>query len=204
MAQRKVVVNKIWEELDLTKLKFVHFNGGEPLLSKEHVEFLNAVPNKRIVHLNYNTNGTILPTTELLELWEQFKLVQLDFSIDDVGSRYEYQRYPAKWETIENNLQWFIDNSPGNCMFATNTTVSVLNQGNLDNLNRWLTANFSSNRFTDPVEYRTQLATGKLSTLNVAQRSEQIVGYLDSLDARRGTSWKSTFPELTELLILNK
>ena len=89
-------VNDFWTNLDLTKIKFVHFNGGEPLLSKEHVKFLHAFPNKEQVTLNYNTNGTILPGKELNDLWLQFKLVQLDFSIDDIGDRFEYQRWPAK------------------------------------------------------------------------------------------------------------
>ncbi len=36
----------------------------------------------------------------VLSLWEQFRLVQLDFSIDDTGQQFEYQRYPAKWDQI--------------------------------------------------------------------------------------------------------
>ena len=101
---KKVVVNTTWKSLDLSALQFVHFNGGEPLLSKEHVDFLQNIPNKNQVHLNYNTNGTILPSTELLALWKKFKLVQLDFSIDDVGEQFEFQRYPAEWNDVSLSL----------------------------------------------------------------------------------------------------
>ena len=191
--QKSSVVNTLWKQLDLTTLRFVHFNGGEPLLSKEHVQFLHAVPNKAQVHLNYNTNGTILPTQELLQLWTEFKLVQLDFSIDDIGSRFEYQRYPAQWDSVVNNLQWYIDFAPHNCMFAVNTTVGILNKHNLDKLDQWLVQNFNQSRFTDPIEHRRQNASGKFSTTSNIVHVRQ---YLDIIDRRRNTNWRLVFPEL--------
>jgi MoaA/NifB/PqqE/SkfB family radical SAM enzyme len=192
--QRSSVVNTLWRKLDLSALKMVHFNGGEPMLSKEHVKFLHAVPDKSQVYLNYNTNGTILPNQELQQLWSSFKLVQLDFSIDDIGHRFEYQRYPAQWNNVVKNLQWYIEFAPHNCMFAVNTTVGILNKHNLDNLDHWLTENFKQSRFGDQIEHRRQNALGKFSTLsNIVHVRQQ----LDSLDQRRGTSWREVFPELT-------
>lgn len=199
IAERNNTTNYAWKDLDLTQLKFIHFNGGEPLLSKEHVEFLKAIPTKSQVHLNYNTNGTILPSEKLLELWSQFKLVQLDFSIDDIGDRFEYQRYPAKWNEVVKNLQWFIDHSPVNCMFAVNTTVSILNQSNLPQLTTWLVKNFYSNRVTDSIEYRQQLATGIFSVDSTDKKT--VVNFLDKCDQRRGTDWRKTFPELVDKLL---
>lgn len=199
LTERKSISNQIWKDLDLTTLKFIHFNGGEPLLSKEHVKFLKAIPIKSQVHLNYNTNGTVLPSDDLIGLWSQFKLVQLDFSIDDIGDRFEYQRYPAKWNNVVKNLQWFIDNSPVNCMFAVNTTVSILNQSNLPQLIDWLTKNFHTNRVTDPIEYRTQNANGIFAVGNINKK--QIIDFLNSCDQRRGTDWKQTFPELADKLL---
>ena len=193
---KKSISNKFWKTLGLSKVQFVHFNGGEPLLSKEHVNFLHAIQNKHSVHLNYNTNGTVLPSNELLELWEQFRLVQLDFSIDDVGERFEYQRYPAKWSQVTDNLQWYIDNAPHNCMFAVNTSVGILNHSNLGQLNLWLQENFYTTRFTDPIEHRQQLTSGIFSLQDVDKRKSKIISTLDSIDQRRGTNWRATFPEL--------
>lgn len=192
---KTVSVNRFWRQLDLSKLKFVHFNGGEPLLSKEHVEFLKELPNKNQIHINYNTNGTVIPSEELVSLWEQFKIVKLDFSIDDIQERFEYQRYPASWDKVTKNLQWYINNSPTNCMFAVNTTVSILNFAGLDNLNTWLKINFNSNRVTDPVEYRQQFAHGMFA-LTHGTLTDSAIKFLDNCDARRGTDWRKTFPEL--------
>lgn len=198
--QKSATINRAWKNIDLSKIEFIHFNGGEPLLSKEHVNLLMAIPNKSKVHITYNTNGTILPTEKLLHLWEQFRLVQLDFSIDDIGERFEYQRYPAKWEQAAHNLQWFIDNCPHNCMFGTNTSVGILNNDNLENLMNWLKQNFSVNKYTDPIEHKTQLTSGLFALDNAAQRRDDIIKNLNDCDLRRGTDWKTTFPNLDNYL----
>ena len=190
---KKNKVNRFWEVLDTSQLRYVHFNGGEPLLSKEHVKFLQALPNKHLIHINYNTNGTVQASQELLDLWSEYKLVQLDFSIDDIGARYEYQRYPAKWSEVADNLQWYIVNAPHNCMFAVNTTVSILNYHNLDNLNQWLQQNFHKSRFKDPIEHRQQPVVGRFA---LSKSRELALKFLDDCDARRGTNWRTTFPEL--------
>jgi MoaA/NifB/PqqE/SkfB family radical SAM enzyme len=195
IQSKQVIVNKFWRSLDLSNLEFIHFNGGEPLLSKEHVEFLKEIPDKSRVSINYNTNATVLPNQYLIDLWSKFRLVQLDFSIDDIGERFEYQRYPAKWSEVVDNLQWFIDNAPPNCMFAVNISVGILNYSNIDNLLRWLKENFHTNRFTDPIEYRQQLVHG---IFDLDQSKEKAIEFLTACDIRRGTNWKTTFPELVD------
>lgn len=190
---KKTIINNFWTAVDTSQVKYVHFNGGEPLLSKEHVKFLHALPNKNLIHISYNTNGTVCPDQDLVDLWSQYKLVQIDFSIDDIGSRFEYQRYPAKWTEVVENLQWFINQAPHNCMFGVNTTVSILNNHNLDNLKNWLQENFYVSRFTDTIEHRQQPAAGKLALTSPRNLA---IEYLDACDARRGTNWRETFPEL--------
>jgi MoaA/NifB/PqqE/SkfB family radical SAM enzyme len=202
IAQRKVTINQTWPNIDLTRLKYVHFNGGEPLLSKEHVKFLHAIPDKHQIQLNYNTNGTVRASQELLDLWQQFKLVQLDFSIDDIGDRFEYQRYPANWIKVTENLQWYIDTAPHNCMFAVNTSVGILNHSNLENLNSWLQKNFHVTRFTDCIEHRQQLTKGIFALQDADKRKSRIIFALDSIDQRRSTNWRATFPELVKSLTL--
>jgi len=201
---KKTVVNQFWNQLNLEQLEFIHFNGGEPLLSKEHVTFLQAIPNKSRVHINYNTNATIRPDSALLDLWAQFQLVQLDFSIDDTEHRFEYQRYPAKWNRVTENLQWFIDNSPGNCMFATNTSVGVLNHDNLEQLDSWLKTNFYVTKYSDPIEHRQQPVQGLFSLTDAKKRREKILDFLTKCDQRRGTDWKTTFPNLLDYLTYDK
>ena len=195
---QKSTANQFWKTIDLSNIQFIHFNGGEPLLSKEHVKLLQAIEHKNQVHLNYNTNGTILPNEELLNLWGHFKLVQLDFSIDDIGERFEYQRFPAKWVQVTDNLQWYIDNAPNNCMFATNTSVGILNYATQDKLLTWLKHNFHTTRFTDSIEHRQQLTHGMFALKDADKRKFKIIATLDSIDQRRGTDWRAVLPELSQ------
>ena len=194
------VQNEFWRTMDCSELSLIHFNGGEPLLSKEHVLFLESLQNKSSVTLNYNTNATILPSVRLQELWSKFKFVILDFSIDDIEDKFEYQRYPAKWQSVVENLNWFRDNSDVNTMFGINTTVGVLNMHSIVNLENWISDNFASNRMGDATVINKQLATGILETNNLTKDPKMVVSYLNSLDKRRGTDWRTTFPELAKLL----
>jgi sulfatase maturation enzyme AslB (radical SAM superfamily) len=191
-------INKSWNNLDLNNLKFIHFNGGEPLLSKEHILFLAEIPDPAQVHLNYNTNGTILPSDNLIKLWEKFKLVQIDFSIDDIEERFEIQRYPASWNNVVSNLKWFYNYSPVNCMFSINTTISILNQSNINNIKSWVQDNFPYNRLQDPVEHRFQFAVGLFDIHN--SDSQEIVKFLDELDLKRHTNWRKMLPDVAKIV----
>jgi sulfatase maturation enzyme AslB (radical SAM superfamily) len=197
---QKTIVNRLWKDIDLSHLKYVHFNGGEPLLSKNHVDFLIAIPNKQNVEINYNTNATIKPSKQLLELWKEFKLVLIDFSIDDIEKRFEYQRFPAKWDEVVDNLNYFKTACPVNCMFNINTSLGILNNSNYPILIEWLKNNFASNRVNDPVEFRTQLVTGILSLSNFLNKKKEVLNYLNVIDSNRGTNWRFTFPELEKIL----
>ena len=191
LEQRRHNTNDYWTQLPLHGLRYVHFHGGEPLLSPQHQEFLAAIPNPQQVHIYYNTNATVRANARLLDLWVKFGLVQIDFSIDDIDSRFNYIRYPAQWSMVRENLEWYKNTMPSNCMFAVTTVVSVLNRRYLEELKTWLAENFSHSRFQDPVEHRLQDCEGMLDYRRI---SSDTVQYLDELDQRRGTSWRELFP----------
>lgn len=197
--QRVTRTNQLWKDIAVDELKWVHFNGGEPLLVDEHWELLKKISKKENVILNYNTNASVLPKQELIDFWRQFKTVILDFSIDDIGERFEYQRYPAKWSRTVENLFWFRENMPVNVMFGINTSIGILNFNNYNNLKKWIQENFSKNKVSDPVQLYSQPTVGILA--KNTKNKTKVVEYLDSLDNRRGTNWKKTFPELVDFLL---
>jgi MoaA/NifB/PqqE/SkfB family radical SAM enzyme len=59
------------------------------------------------IALLINTNATVY-TDELVSLFKQFKNVYLNFSIDDIGARFEYQRSGAKWKEVVENMKKYI------------------------------------------------------------------------------------------------
>lgn len=199
ISKENRITNENLFEIDTDNIKWIHFNGGEPLLIDRHWELLKSVNHKNQVTLNYNTNATVLPKKELIELWSQFKLVVLDFSIDDIKSRFEYQRYPANWNRVVDNLFYLKEHLPVNVMFEVNTALGILNYHSYPDLQKWFSKNFATNRGTIPVKLKTQDTHGILSCQN--KDKKQIVNYLNTLDARRNTDWKTTFPELVEKLL---
>lgn len=90
----------------LPGLKTIYIAGGEPFLIPEAWDFLEMIIQKGIarnITLQYHTNLTLLPE-RAKSLWNEFKSVELLFSIDGIGKVFEYIRYPAKFSTIENNM----------------------------------------------------------------------------------------------------
>ena len=91
--------------LELSSIKRVYFNGGEPLLTNEHVELLQRVNNISELDILYNTNGSCYPSEQALNLWKQAKSVTLFFSIDGTGDRFEETRTPLKWKQVSENIK---------------------------------------------------------------------------------------------------
>lgn len=90
-----------WMALEdaLPHIEYLEFTGGEPFLIEEHFDLLQVLVKRGYadnIGIHYNTNGTTWPKRGL-ELWPHFKKVEIAFSIDDVGERFEYQRHGSNW-----------------------------------------------------------------------------------------------------------
>jgi pyruvate-formate lyase-activating enzyme len=102
---------QFWSELDAIadQIRYLEFTGGEPFMIAEHFDFLQSLVDRGLagnIEIHYNTNGTQYPERGI-ELWPHFKLVEIAFSIDDIGARFEYQRSGAKWSEVQDNLYRF-------------------------------------------------------------------------------------------------
>ena len=128
----------------LSGLKTVHFHGGgEPLLSDNHTTLLKKIKQVKglgDVRIFYNTNATVRPSTEVLDIWAECKLVEIYFSIDDVGERFEYQRSNASWGTVKENINRFriMRESMPNLQLQCCTTVNVFNVRYLNEVALWI------------------------------------------------------------------
>jgi len=125
----------------LPNIVHLEFTGGEPWLIQEHFDFLQIAIDKgyaKNIDLHYNTNGTQLPKHALEEIWPHFKWVKTSFSIDDVGERFEYQRFGAKWEEVNYNINYLCDNKFLNMDTEVCTTVNLMNIKNLPAIFEWI------------------------------------------------------------------
>ena len=119
-------------------IKELYFAGGEPLLIPEHEKILRFMVESGYSNnciLRYNSNGTEISDT-MLELWNHFKLVKFNFSIDAFGTKNDYIRYPSQWDNIVSNLHK-LDNTPDNIVVNVACAVQLLNVKYLDELVDW-------------------------------------------------------------------
>ena len=133
-----------WREIDqvVDQIRYIEFTGGEPFMIQEHFDMLQGLVDRGIAHnieIHYNTNGTQYPK-DADEIWKHFKLVEIAFSIDDVGERFEYQRTNAVWKEVCRNIGWFrtLREHYSNIRLQVCSTVNVFNVMYLEELAQWI------------------------------------------------------------------
>ena len=113
-------------------IDFLEFYGGEPLMQQEHDRILDIMSNHGTpsnTSLYYNTNSSICKES-FFESWKKFNTVIINFSIDDVGNRFEYQRKNAIWKESLLNIQQyqqFAEKYNVNMKLRLYVTIGILN-----------------------------------------------------------------------------
>ena len=135
---------QFWQQIDsvLTDIRYIEFTGGEPFMIDEHFDMLQGIVDRGIAHqveIHYNTNGTQYPARGEA-IWRHFKTVEIAFSIDDVGKRFEYQRTNADWAVVLDNITSFqyLQESMPNLQLQCCSTVNVFNVRYIDQLAHWI------------------------------------------------------------------
>lgn len=222
-------VKQILQRLNLENLGMVQFCGGETLLGNSYwhtAQWLaDNVPNpKQNLELGFQTNGTQPIDPRWFDVIDKFKLVKLMISIDGVGDRFDYLRWPAEWSQVVDNIMALRETLPSNVMFFVQECTSNLNLLYYREVKDWVEKKFNANREGDPVDYNTQLAIHnyldprnitqeyvdaiRLTTMsniippNWQENPKKIQFFLqetEKFDKIRNQDWKKTFPEVAEL-----
>jgi MoaA/NifB/PqqE/SkfB family radical SAM enzyme len=135
-----------WRELASIagQIRYLEFTGGEPFMIEEHFELLRSLVSAGLapnIEIHYNTNGTQFPVDAQF-VWQSFKTVEIAFSIDDVGDRFEYQRSNAVWAEVVENISRFreLRRHAPNIQLQVCSTVNVFNVAYLEELSHWIEA----------------------------------------------------------------
>jgi len=211
--------------LDLSNLRQLVFCGGETLLGQEYWEMAdwladNVPDAKQNFTLGFQTNGTQPILEKNYKIIEKFHLVKLHVSLDGVGARFEYLRWPAVWNQVVDNILYLKQTAPSNVMFVIEETITIFNLLYQHELENWVRNNFSTNREGDIVnhtkhhalgmfsldqlsaEYIEAISSGKYSNLiplNWQENPVQIKKMIEKIqieDQRRNQSFATTFPEI--------
>ena len=123
----------------MPSLTHLDLYGGEPFLAKsirEIVQYAAINGYAKNIRLHYNTNGSIYDS-EIIKHWKHFKEVNVQFSIDNVGKRFDLERSGGSWQEVENNIKKIKSLDLPNLTLGIWTTVSIMNILYLDDIINW-------------------------------------------------------------------
>jgi MoaA/NifB/PqqE/SkfB family radical SAM enzyme len=208
-------------------VKSVSFLGGEPFESPVPLEFLKLLKTTHgslhDVAVHFQTNGSIKPNDELMGLAAECARIKFNLSIDAVGERFEYHRYPLRWYRIESTIKHVRNLNLGNLKFVCLATLTPLNVLYYDELEDWTKETFDTAELISlkpnksigkidlrhtPILLRHEVykkfgedhTVSKLFTGLGSMKTQSCVAYLDQLDQYRKTDWRKTFPEISDYL----
>ena len=217
--------DEFWDDLykHTANVKTFYINGGEPTLVKAHWRFIERLiaEGRTDITLWYNTNMISIPDSAF-ELWSKFKKVQISCSIDDIGLRNQYIRFPTKWKDVEANLdklkqyEW-LD-------VSVNQTVSVYNYYYLPEFWKYMTERglfVHHNYVYDPMflspaalplefreqcharfadcgweQWRTDNLVNSFSHGGDEEMTNRAQQYISALDRIRNTNFAEVFPDV--------
>lgn len=122
-----------WKKTSITFMEIantveeIYLTGGEPTLANSQYKLLDYCIENDLaqnIRLKYNTNLTNVPQ-KMVDYWKHFKKVQLNCSIDAIGDRDRYIRYPSTWSKVEENFDKL--NALSNVYIQIHCTVQALN-----------------------------------------------------------------------------
>jgi len=127
----------------LPDLNYIKFTGGEPLIIKEHWELLEHAITRgyaKNITLNYSTNCTVWPKERIVNIWKEFKKIELALSLDSiVAEENEYQRHLTDQTVVLTNIKKYKElESTLPMVISSRPTVSIYNVFHLPETIEWL------------------------------------------------------------------
>ena len=228
--------NKVlWREFvdDLVQhsrnIKMLSFCGGEPMSMVSHFDILDALidsGDSKEIELYYVSNMTMFTLSKMKRYIDKFKWMNIQWSVDGIGERNYWLRYPTNWNnTVKNVLdvqQYLYYTKPWKIgKIEATITPSLLGVLKLRETVDWMNKhdlmqdNPMINRIDEPKICQTRHLPDEIKQKigdDVKSVSEYhyndmmekrdpyyfglAIKYFDALDKSRGTDWRATFPEL--------
>jgi sulfatase maturation enzyme AslB (radical SAM superfamily) len=129
------------DELDLDSVEYIKMVGGEPLLSKNHLPFLQKFPDPTRLSLLYNTNATIIPSGPAKDIMMGAKELNFIISCDGIYKYNDYQRWGSNFETIIANAAVIKESFDNIKWFTFLNTFTLLNLNNYMDTIEWFASN---------------------------------------------------------------
>ena len=161
-----------WEFIP--KVKHLFLTGGEPFDSVKIIKLITELSSKSFaseLKISINTTGNYIPE-QLWELFKSFKKVTLVFSIDGVGAKAEWLRYPIIWANVVSNI------TKADCLginYEFTTNVHSLNLAYIPEIYEWLWSSGLKNVPELPIKFTFNHRPSYLDVRFVEQDTKQFI-----------------------------
>ncbi|MCB0366298.1 MAG: radical SAM protein [Bdellovibrionaceae bacterium] len=132
---------------NLSQVRLLYFSGGEPLMIPANTELVEAcIASGDAEHLTlvYDSN-VLLVDDHWLGRWEHFEKVEVRISLDGIGERFDYIRYPGPFSKFERAVDLLANWQNSRARVTLQTTASLLNVLDLTDIITWYRNKFRSN-----------------------------------------------------------
>jgi organic radical activating enzyme len=203
--------------------------GGEPILMKSHFDLLDKLivsGHSKEIQLSYVSNMTMMNLHTMKKYFDNFKHTDIQWSVDSLGERNYWLRYPTNWEATISNVfevqKYFSKNKRG--VIKATITPTILSITSFKDTFNWLFSkdliyfdDVRANTVAEPhylqprhlPEELKQKISADISIISKYRYNElmqkgdekmfeKAIEYCDALDRSRGTDWRSTFPEIAK------
>jgi hypothetical protein len=130
----------------LGDIRSLYFSGGEPLLVKPNTDLVDACIAQgfaKQIELTYDTNALLI-SEDWLRRWDHFDQVHIRISVDGIGNKYDYIRYPGPWSTFERAAKLLAAWKNPRASVMAQITVHLLNALDLSEIFSWFWELFGS------------------------------------------------------------
>jgi organic radical activating enzyme len=221
------VVNNLVDNAD--KIRTISVVGGEPMLMKSHFHLLDRLiecGHSKEISLNYCSNMTVTKLSNMKKYFDNFKSTFLQWSVDSIGERNTWLRYPTNWEETLLNVFEIKTYLRSNLLGIIESTITptILSITSFKDTYNWLLENelisiknkhvnvVSRPEFLRPHHLPQNLKEeisedilkiskyryNQLMETGDEQMFKKAIEYCDALDKQRGTNWRTTFPEIAK------
>lgn len=223
--------NRIVDEICANAKNIVLFQviGGEPMVMKSHFLILDRLIQTGYAHrigLFYCTNMTLCNLKQMQPYFDNFRWTDIQWSVDSIGERNEWLRYPTNWkETMKNvrEIKRYLEiNKMGS--ISGNVTPSLLSITSFAKTIKFLKMsklffehttfynvvvkpyflqcrhlpNELKEEIVDEVRSISEQYANDLMQPRDPELWKRAIKYCDELDQSRGTDWRSLFPEIAK------
>jgi len=212
-----------------SKIRSIDIVGGEPMLMKDHFYLLDRLiesTESKNIEINYTSNMTLMTVSKMKKYFDNFCNIRIQWSVDALGERNYWLRYPTNWEQTIKNVEeirnYLFRHGKGEIQCTI--TPSLFSIFTFKDTYDWMLLNdyatpeqlhfnvVDNPKFLSPQhlpqELKDKIAPKifKLSKIHYNQlmfdRDENCfqlaIQYANKLDQMRGTDWKLIFPEIAK------